>query len=184
MEHLNKASEGKYNIKFSSMKAYFNSVFAESKKEKVEYEVHTKDFWKFDHWKTPNAYWSGYYSNYPVIKHDIMQFSDFVQSATQILNIGSVSAFGEEAALRMQQELLHVNSVMQHHDAITGTHMWVVGEDYKKMMKDARDDSLHHEENGVLDKSLKNVARSQGFELHDLNVCEMEGNVVKCAQLM
>ena len=72
IKELNKAGEGKYNIEFSSMKAYFDSVFAESKKEKVEYEVHTKDFWKFDHSETKNAYWSGFYSNYPVIKHDIM----------------------------------------------------------------------------------------------------------------
>jgi len=88
-----------------------------------------------------------------------------VQSATQILNIGSVSDFGEESALRIQRELLHVNSIMQHHDAITGTHMWKVGVDYKRMMQDAKDDSLHHEEKGVLDKSLKSVARSQGFEI-------------------
>ena len=27
---------------------------------------------------------------------------------------------------------------MQHHDAITGTHTWGVGEDYKQMMSDSK----------------------------------------------
>ena len=76
---LNEMNKGKsYHVQMSSVENYFKSVHKESKAKAVEYEVHTKDFWKFDHSITRNAYWSGYYSNYPVIKREIGVFSDFV----------------------------------------------------------------------------------------------------------
>ena len=71
-----------------------------------------------------------------------MLFSDFVQSTTQIINIAApAQSYSrhelEHHILRLQRELLSVNSIMTHHDAITGTHTWNVGIDYSAMMKAA-----------------------------------------------
>ena len=44
-----------------------------------------------------------------------------------------------------QDTLLETLSVMQHHDAITGTHMKRVGRDYIKMLSDAYKSALDFE---------------------------------------
>lgn len=74
--------DSQYDIHFSSIGRYLDSVFKEAKEQQTSFNVAEKDFWKFNHSGIPNAYWSGYYSSYPLIKHEIMQYSDFVQSAT------------------------------------------------------------------------------------------------------
>ena len=48
--------------------------------------METKDFWAYTMRDRDPLYWVGYYSNYPEIKKQIGDFSDFVQSATLILN--------------------------------------------------------------------------------------------------
>lgn len=78
VEGLNAASQGKLIVKHSTMKNYFDSVHQESKEKSIKYDVATKDFWRLNHWKTKNAFWSGYYSTYPEFKHQVMQFTDFV----------------------------------------------------------------------------------------------------------
>lgn len=76
---LNQIDQGKsYHVEMSSVENYFKSVHEDSKAKAVKYQVHTKDFWKYDHSRTKNAYWSGFYSNYPEIKREIGVFSDFV----------------------------------------------------------------------------------------------------------
>ena len=50
VEGLNAASEGKFIVKHSTMKNYFDSVHQESKEKSIEYDVATKDFWRLNHW--------------------------------------------------------------------------------------------------------------------------------------
>ena len=44
--------------------------------------------------------------------------------------------------MKSQDDILKTLNIMQHHDAITGTHMNRVRIDYEKMMVKARDDAL------------------------------------------
>ena len=58
---------------------------------------------------------------------------------------------------------------MQHHDAITGTHILHVGEDYSKIMKD----SISHAIEGPLGAQIKQHASDLGIEIG--------GNITKCS---
>ncbi len=53
---------------------------------------------------------------------------------------------------------------MQHHDAITGTHVWSVGKNYKEMMVNSKELAMSGTY-GVFGKALKRIAKSQGFEI-------------------
>ena len=59
-----------------------------------------------------------------------MDFSDFAHYSQQVSSTGA----NEEKALILQDQMMETLSVMQHHDALTGTHMKHVGADYLLMM--------------------------------------------------
>ena len=69
----------KYKLSYSSMTKYFESVFADGKKQSVKWSKKKDDFWAYN---GKGATWSGYFSTNPDLKKEIMHFSDFVQSAT------------------------------------------------------------------------------------------------------
>ena len=88
MSQINQAGKGKYLAQFSSVRTYLDAVYAEAAEKNTFFTRETGDFWKFNHAPVqPHAYWSGYYSTYPEIKKQIMDFSDMVQSWTQIVNL-------------------------------------------------------------------------------------------------
>ena len=76
-----------YDIGFSSMAEYLHAVSTEAKAESVQFEVAKKDFWRYNWINAKNAFWTGYFSTYPVIKREIMHYSDFVQSSTTFLSL-------------------------------------------------------------------------------------------------
>ena len=60
---------------------------------------------------------------------------------------------------------------MIHHDAITGTHKFRVGENYKEMMRNIVDSVLYNGSHGVVGSGIKKMAYAQGFKLEELNLC-------------
>ena len=66
-----------------------------------------------------------------------MDFSDFVQSSTLIVNFADLNTVNMIKHFNLQNMLLKVNSMMTHHDAITGTHSVDAGNDYLDQMKGA-----------------------------------------------
>ena len=130
------AEDQRFEIVYSSINSYLESVYEEAKSKDIRFDVAEGDFWRYTQYGTENAFWSGYYSTYPLIKYEIMQFSDFVQSVTQVLSLYSVG-WDHNEHLELQKQLLETNSIMMHHDAITGTHKKKVGEDYSLMMSKA-----------------------------------------------
>lgn len=93
------------------------------------------DFWQYNWMSNTNAYWTGYFSTYPDFKKTAVHFTDFVQGAQ--LMVAPQHSFLEDQVLLTQSKLLERVSIMQHHDAMTGTHPYATGEDYKNLMKDA-----------------------------------------------
>ena len=80
------------------------------------------------------------------------------------------------ALLNEQGLVLEVLSVMQHHDAMTGTHMKAVGNDYLHMIDQTEEWSLDSERSGILAKELVSIAKSHGIEIKDKLVgCPVEG---------
>mmetsp|Transcript_20895 Transcript_20895/g.25664 ORF Transcript_20895/g.25664 Transcript_20895/m.25664 type:complete len:113 (+) Transcript_20895:829-1167(+) len=76
-----------WNFSFSSPQNYVDEMFHEAHFSKVEFDVEQDDFWAYNLHSIEGAYWTGYYTTYPEIKREMYQFGDFVQSATQILNM-------------------------------------------------------------------------------------------------
>ena len=68
-----------FNLHYSSVEKYFDSVFDEANRKEVEWSVETDDFWDYD---SNGGTWTGYFSTNPEFKKRVMDFSDFVQSAT------------------------------------------------------------------------------------------------------
>ena len=72
-------TEGNFNIQFSTLSKYLDSVYGEAQRNKIDFIEKGQDFLKYDYREqSPNAYWTGYFSNFPIIKRKIMQYSDFV----------------------------------------------------------------------------------------------------------
>lgn len=69
-----------YQMKYSTISDYFDSVFEDQKRTKVEWPVEHGDFWGYN--GNSNAIWTGFYSTNPEIKREITAFSDFTQGAT------------------------------------------------------------------------------------------------------
>ena len=76
------------------------------------------------------------------------------------------------------------NSIMTHHDAITGTHMTKVGQDYQIMMQNSAQKALGNTDMGVLAESLRKLAQSQGIKVKDFQLCTLDGNVVLCNEIL
>ena len=76
------------------------------------------------------------------MKNLITQYGDFVQSATQMMNMFPTTGldYTEAEIIKEQEDLITTLSIMQHHDAITGTHVADVGKDYRKMIEDRKAD--------------------------------------------
>ena len=163
-----------YELKYSSMQTFFDGVFEESKAKEIEYERHETDFWAFNlnPQKDFATYWTGYFSTNPEIKSQISKYSDFVQAATQLMSLSHPSDL-ESDQISSQDALLKTQSLMQHHDAITGTHLETVGIDYRKMMNETGSKSVK----GPLGSQMTRMARHQGIEVDQVTQCTVEGTL-------
>ena len=69
--------EKKYEIKFSSVSNYLQSVMEEAKNQQIEWPRKTGDFWAYNYLNVTDAYWTGYYTTHPDFKRIATTFSDF-----------------------------------------------------------------------------------------------------------
>lgn len=61
---------------------------------------------------------------------------------------------------------------MQHHDGITGTHKVKTGEDYLRMMTEARDELLDGQ-TGALSAQIEKMAEIKGFAIGEVSACKL-----------
>ena len=66
-----------YNIQHSTITRYFNYVYTEAKRDRITWKIESGDFWAYNYKSKPGAYWTGYFSSGPEIKHTIRQYSDY-----------------------------------------------------------------------------------------------------------
>ena len=93
----------------------------------MTFKRETGDFWEYIHEPFEDfAYWTGYYSTNSDFKASATDFGDFVQSAELLTALSP--GYSDDASL------FETVSIMQHHDAMTGTHPHSTGLDYLKMI--------------------------------------------------
>ena len=80
-----------WNFSFSTPENYIGEMYHEARHRNITFDVEKNDFWQYNLHSVEGAYWTGYFTTYPEIKRDIYEFGDFVQSATQIINMGTDS---------------------------------------------------------------------------------------------
>ena len=87
----------------------------------LEWPKMTGDFWEYKNGKV-DAYWTGYFSTDPIFKREVVAYSDLVNTYQLLGNFLSFIGESNEFDLDLQSSLMETLSIMQHHDAITGTH--------------------------------------------------------------
>ena len=77
--------------------------------------------------------------------------------------------------------MLETLSIMQHHDAITGTHMNLVGENYAYMIDKVVEHSLSKPMNKYksVASQVSMMASSEGIQLDKIQACKLEGGVIE-----
>ena len=70
--------------------------------------------------------------------------------------------------------MLNTLTIMQHHDAITGTHLLNVGQDYSKRIRDARKDFLK-KIGGIFNERLYQAAKISGYDINVFEECKLNG---------
>ena len=100
----------------------------------VQWPVQQGDLFPYSDCK--GCYWSGYFSTRPSTKRLVREASGLLAIARQLelLSNGLASGKGPSAAI---DELARAVALMQHHDAITGTDMAHVNEDYRRIVAGA-----------------------------------------------
>lgn len=136
MDFCNENFGKSYNIefKYSTPSRFFSAL----RKEKVEWPAYRGDFFPYD--------WTAYPSTRPNFKIQVKHASQLYHAqarafARRMLMAGTTEAEAKAVVqtLRAAEDQL---SILQHHDAITGTHAAAVGIDYlynlNKALKPAR----------------------------------------------
>eukprot|EP01094_Clydonella_sp_ATCC50884_P021850 TRINITY_DN4897_c0_g1_i1.p1 TRINITY_DN4897_c0_g1~~TRINITY_DN4897_c0_g1_i1.p1 ORF type:complete len:911 (-),score=282.99 TRINITY_DN4897_c0_g1_i1:51-2708(-) len=123
-------------VRYATPSEYFDALHSEG----ISFPSKSKDF--FPYWAGPVNWWTGYYTSRPTFKRRLRETdnlqkcaeSAFVLARAQSGEGGDVEWDGMFDAL---EKLRHVQGVMQHHDAITGTMKEAVLTDYHNMLDGA-----------------------------------------------
>ena len=80
--HLDsKGNKRSFNLKFSTIQQYLDSVYNDANKNNIEFSRYEGDLWKYDHDGGQNTYWTGYFTTQPDFKRAATDYSDFAESA-------------------------------------------------------------------------------------------------------
>ena len=109
------------HARYSTPSEYVKAKLAEN----VTYSVKTDDF--FPYISDPQSIWTGFFTSRPGLKRYVRSSSVLLQVARQL----EVLAGGEgKAAGNGTERLWEALSIAQHHDAVTGTELDWVSDDY------------------------------------------------------
>lgn len=86
----------------------------------------TDDFFPYAH--KPNAFWTGYYTSRAAFKSYVRQSNNILKACKQ------VNALAKLRENKLVDKLWREFSIVQHHDAITGTAKQQVDNDYRKRL--------------------------------------------------
>ena len=86
----------------------------------------------FPYAQRPNEYWSGFYTSRPHLKRLVKLGSSKLHSSLRLQSKHAISADSKlsQEVVDEQKRILQDIGVLQHHDAITGTSVPQVSEDF------------------------------------------------------
>ena len=141
IDYLNQHPELGVTAQFSTPTEYTKAVFEEVKNNRIHLAEKTDDF--FPYRDEPHAYWTGYFTSKPWLKGMIRQASRYLQTVKKLLSklyFKDKVSFSDlnEATLSLEKGI----SMLQHHDAITGTAKRAVDLDYENTIAEGHN-SIH-----------------------------------------
>lgn len=133
---------------YSTPKRYVEEI----KKTKENWSVRKDD--TFPYSQSLNSFWSGFYSSRPILKEKARSLSHLLQSTLPNLSEYMLQNPDQFTDIQDQlQKVLDTQGLIQHHDAITGTSVLRVTEDYLTKMEDSIQ-ALHNINKNVLQQEL------------------------------
>eukprot|EP01080_Neovahlkampfia_damariscottae_P004144 gene4144-7454_t len=146
-----------YNLKYSTISMYFKKIIESN--QKLKRVSLKRDFFPYVD-QYPYDYWSGYYSLRSDIKKIIKENDSNLRNVEFLFSISNlVSKEWNEKYFNDLKELREYNSLLQHHDTITGTHSDDVYAHYKNV--DLKYKSLINKMN---EYSLSNIFKKGKFK--------------------
>eukprot|EP01119_Soliformovum_irregulare_P019887 TRINITY_DN6388_c0_g1_i4.p1 TRINITY_DN6388_c0_g1~~TRINITY_DN6388_c0_g1_i4.p1 ORF type:complete len:1028 (+),score=331.23 TRINITY_DN6388_c0_g1_i4:166-3084(+) len=143
IEHIN-SNIDKYHVKiqYSTLSRYFDAVknMVESGiPHKVEFSAYYGDF--FPYADNEDSYWTGYYTTRPQLKGMHRHALSVLRSAEMLYVLGRTEAHGAQVPwdhlFRKLQTARWDNSLVAHHDGITGTSRSNVVDDYSGKLRNS-----------------------------------------------
>jgi alpha-mannosidase II len=137
MNYMNSRSDWNVNIKFGTLKDYFD-VLVENKQEQQRFETFSGDF--FTYADRQDHYWSGYYTSRVFYKRLDRVVQSYLRNAEIAFSLSNLlqtrrrykkSKFTQANELYAKILVARRNlGLFQHHDGITGTARVLVVQDY------------------------------------------------------
>ncbi|PRQ54348.1 putative alpha-mannosidase [Rosa chinensis] len=119
IHYVNK--DGRVNALYSTPSIYTDAKYATNE----SWPIKTGDF--FPYADRINAYWTGYFTSRPALKHYVRTMSGYYLAARQLEFFKGRSTSGPNT-----DSLADALAIAQHHDAVTGTEKQHVANDYAK----------------------------------------------------
>ena len=129
-------------MKYATPSEYFDALH----KEEIQFPLIQRDFLPYG--PTLINWWNGYYSSRPLLKRACRQLDELQRAAEVAYTWARTVAYGSLPKSRWDElydqieSVRHVQGIMQHHDAITGTMREHVLHDYFNMIGKAVKDTL------------------------------------------
>ena len=128
MEYMNANHGDQYIFKYSTPSKYVDAIKSYNATWPVKYDD------MFPYSSAPDSYWTGYFTTRPNQKQYIRRASREYKASNQLyaMQVIDEKASDEKIAniLNAKYSLVENLSVLQHHDAVTGTPKQFVADDY------------------------------------------------------
>ena len=142
LDYINSHPEYKVRVRYGTPTEYFQALHD----EQVRFPMLVRDFLPYG--PTEVNWWVGFYSSRPLLKRMCRYLDDIQRTAEVMYTWGRTSqksALAEKewtTLFHQLESVRHVQGIMQHHDAITGTMKEHVLHDYYHMLERANLDTM------------------------------------------
>lgn len=146
MDYMNSKPEMNVNIKFGTLKEYFELVLQNDKNSNIDIPSFSGDF--FTYADRQDHYWSGYFTSRAFYKRLDRLVEGYLRSAEISFSLNNLFGNKNENLNEFYKQLLIARrnlAIFQHHDGITGTSKTYVVNDYaNKYVELFRNQNLSH----------------------------------------